>query len=62
VTKRAMTRAARAMVTATKRAMATDGNHMGNRFGKEGGRHSTAVTMGMAQRTRQLGLQLGRGE
>jgi hypothetical protein len=46
---------------ATKRAMATNGNNMGNGYGKEGGGRSTSGTMGTAQRTRPLALQLERG-
>ncbi len=56
-----MARAARAMVTATKRAMATNGNNMGNGYGKEGDGHLMAVTMGMAQRTWLLALRVERG-
>ncbi len=37
MTKRRMARAGRAMTTATKRAMATDGNNTGNCYSKEGG-------------------------
>jgi hypothetical protein len=44
-----------------KRAMATDGNNRGNGYGKEGGGHLTAATMGTAQRTGPLALQLERG-
>ncbi len=51
-----MVRAARAMATATKRAMATDGNNMGNGYGKEGDRRSMAEMMGMARKTRPLML------
>jgi hypothetical protein len=54
-----------AMVTAMKRVMATDGNNMGNGYGKEASRQATAVTMvmgmGTAQRTWPLMLQLERG-
>jgi hypothetical protein len=56
--KRAMARAARAMVTATKREMATNGNNTGNGYGKEGGARLTVATRGMVQRTRPLALQL----
>ncbi len=60
MTKRAISRAARMMATATKRAMATDGNTTGNSYGKESGRHLTAGTMamgmGMTQRTQPLAL------
>ena len=52
--KRAMARAARVMVMATKRAMATNGNTRGNGHGKEDDRLLIAATMGMAQRTRPL--------
>jgi hypothetical protein len=40
------------MATATKRAMATDGDNTSNGYRKESGGHLTAETMGMAQRTR----------
>jgi hypothetical protein len=50
-TKRGMARAARAMVTVMKRAMATNGINTDNGRGKEGGGQSTAATRGMAQRT-----------
>ncbi len=56
MTKRVMARAARAMATGTKMAMATNGNNTGNCYGKEGGRHLTVATMGTAQRTRLLRL------
>jgi hypothetical protein len=46
--KRAMARAARVMATATKMAMATDGNNSGNGYSKEGSRHLTAATMATA--------------
>jgi hypothetical protein len=36
--KRAMARVARAMAMATKRAMATNGDNMGNGYGKEASR------------------------
>ncbi len=51
----------RVMAQATKRAMATNGDNMGNGYGKEGGRHSTAAMMGMVQRTWPLALRLERG-
>ncbi len=38
----------RAMATATKRVMATDGDNTGDCYRKEGGGHLTAATMGMA--------------
>jgi hypothetical protein len=54
-----MTRAAGVMATATKRAIATNaGNNIGNCYGKEGGGCLTAATMGTAQRTWLLALQL----
>jgi hypothetical protein len=68
-----MARAARAMRTVRKRAMATDGEGNGNSGKsnggsiKEGGRHSTVVAMmmgmgmGTVQRTQLLALQLERG-
>jgi hypothetical protein len=59
--KRAMARAARAMVTTTKRAMATNGDKMGNSYGEEGDGRLMAATMGTAQRTWPLVLQLERG-
>jgi hypothetical protein len=48
-------RAARAiaMATATKRAMATDGDNMGNGYGDEVSRQATAVTMAMRMGTVQ---------
>jgi hypothetical protein len=55
--KRVITRATRAMAmpTVTKREMATNGDKMGNDYGKEGGGGATVATMamgtGMAQRT-----------
>jgi hypothetical protein len=62
--KRAMTRAAWVMATATKRVMATNGNNMGNSYGKEGGGRSLAATMAMgmgtAQRIQPLTQQLER--
>ncbi len=61
MTKRAMARAARAMVTAMKRAMATNGDNTGNGYGEEGGRCSMAAMMGTAQRTGPLALRLERG-
>ncbi len=60
-------RAARvmAMVTVTKRVMATDGDNTGNGDGKDGGERATAATMamgrGMARRTWPLTLRLERG-
>jgi hypothetical protein len=60
--KRVMARAARAMAMATKRVMATNGDNTGNGYGKEGGGRSMVATMGMAQRTHLLALQLERGE
>jgi hypothetical protein len=56
--KRTMARAARVMATATKRAMATNGDNMDNGYCKEDDGRSTAVTRGMAQRTWPLVLQL----
>ncbi len=60
-----MTRAARVMATATKRAMATGGDNRGNGYGKEGGGQATAATMAMgmgtAQRSQPLALWLERG-
>ncbi len=54
-----------AMATATKRAMATDSDNMGNDDGKEGGERATAATIamgrGVAQRTWPLTLRLERG-
>jgi hypothetical protein len=50
-----------AMATATKRVMVTNGNNMGNGYGKEGGGHLTVATMGTAGRTRLLKLRLERG-
>jgi hypothetical protein len=44
------------MATVTKRAMVTDGNNMGNGYGKEGGGRSMVAMMGMAQRTQPLAL------
>jgi hypothetical protein len=61
----AMARVARAMAMATKRAMATNGDNMGNGDGKEGGEQATAATiamgMGTAQRKWLLMLRLERG-
>jgi hypothetical protein len=57
---RAVTRAARAMATATKRAMATNGNNRDNGYGEEGGGCLRAATRGVAQRTRPLALRLER--
>ncbi len=51
----------RAMAMATKRGMVTNGDNMGNGYGKEGGRHSMAAMMGMVRRARPLALQLERG-
>ncbi len=50
-----------AMAMATKKAMATNGDNTGNGYGKEGGGHSTAATMGMAQRKWPLVQRLERG-
>jgi hypothetical protein len=61
-TKRAMARTARAMATATKRVMATDGDNLDNDYCKEDDRHLTVETRGTAQRTRPLVLQLERGD
>jgi hypothetical protein len=47
--KRTMARAARAMATATKRTMATNGDNTGNGYGKEGGGRLMAATMGTVQ-------------
>jgi hypothetical protein len=44
-----------------KRALATNGDNTGNGYSKEGGRHSTAMTIGTAQRTWLLTLLLERG-
>jgi hypothetical protein len=60
-TKRAMARGARAMATATKRGMATNGDNTGNGHGKECGRGSTAAVMGWHKRTQPLALHLERG-
>ncbi len=55
--KKAIARATkRAMVMATTRAMVTNGNNMGNGYGKEGGGRLMAATMGTVQRTRPLAL------
>ncbi len=60
-------RVAGVMATATKRAMAINGNNSGNYYGKEAGGQATAATMamgmgmGMTQRTWPLTLQLDRG-
>jgi hypothetical protein len=55
-----MVRVAREMATVTKRAMATDGNNLGNGYGKEAGGQGRAATMaigvGTVQRTWQLTL------
>jgi hypothetical protein len=45
---RVMARAARAMTTAMKRAMATNNNNTGNGYGEEDDRPLMASTMGMA--------------
>jgi hypothetical protein len=55
-----MVRAARAILTGMKRAIATDGDNTGNGYSKEGDEHSMAVTMGTAQRTWLLAIQLER--
>ncbi len=53
-------RVARAMATATKRVMVTNGNNMGNGYVEEAGRQAMAATiaigMGTVQRTWQLML------
>ncbi len=53
------------MALATKRAMATNGDNMGNGDSKEGGKRAVAATMamgmGMARRTWPLTLPLERG-
>ncbi len=55
-----MARVARVMAMATKRAIATDGNNMGNGYGKEASGQATVATMaigmGTAQRTWPLML------
>ncbi len=56
-----MARAARAMPTAMKRLMATDGDITGDGYGKKGGGRLTAARMGTAQRTHPLALRLERG-
>ncbi len=56
-----MERAARAMVTATKRVMATNGDNTDNGYCKEDDGCLMAVTRGMVQGTRPLRLQLERG-
>ncbi len=60
-----MGRVAEAMAMATKRAMATNGDNMGNGYSKEDSGQATVATMvlgiGMAQRTWPLMLQLERG-
>ncbi len=60
-----MARAARAMATATKRTMMTNGDNMGNGYGKDGGGSLMVATMlmgmGTAQRTWLLTLWLERG-
>jgi hypothetical protein len=61
VTKRVIARAAWVMVMAMKRAMATNGNNMGNGYGKEGNGRLTAAMRVTAQRTWPLVLQLERG-
>ncbi len=59
--KRAMARAARAMATATRRVMATNGDNTGNGYGEEGSGRLTVATMGTVQRTHPLALRLERG-
>ncbi len=54
-----MARAARAMATATKRVMATNGDNTGNGYGKEGGGRSTVATLGMAGRDTPAGATTG---
>jgi hypothetical protein len=56
-----MSRAARAMAMATKKAMVTDGNNMDIGYCKEGDGRSTAATRGTARRTRPLVLRLEKG-
>ncbi len=61
MTKRVMAMMARVMVTATERAMVTDGNTTDNGHGKEGDGHLMVAMMGTAQKTRLLTLGLERG-
>jgi hypothetical protein len=49
------------MAMATKRAMAANDNNMGNGYGEEDDGRLMAATMGTAQRTWLLVLQLDRG-
>jgi hypothetical protein len=42
-----MARAARAMATATKKAMATNGNNLGYDYGEEAGGQVATMAMGM---------------
>jgi hypothetical protein len=62
---RAMVKVARVMAKAVKRAMGTDGDNLGNDYGKVAGGQVTAATMamgmGMAQRKWPLMLQLEKG-
>jgi hypothetical protein len=62
---RAMARVARAIATATKGALETNGNNTGDGYGKEGSGHLTAGTMamgmGMVRRKWLLAPQLERG-
>ncbi len=51
----------RAIVTAMKRAMATDEDNTGNGYGEEDDGRSMAATMGTARRTRPLALRPERG-
>ncbi len=60
-TKRAMTRVARAMATAKKRALATNGDNTGNGYGKKDDGRLTVATIGTVQRTWPLALRLERG-
>jgi hypothetical protein len=59
-----MVRVAGAMATATKRVMATNGDNLGNGYGKMADGQATAATtamgMGTTQRTWPLMLQLDR--
>ncbi len=48
-----MARAARAMSTTTKRAMATNGNNTGLGYGEEAGGQASAATMAMEMGTAQ---------
>jgi hypothetical protein len=48
------------MAMATKRAMVTDDDNMGNGYSEEDDGRLMAVMMGVAQRTRLLALQLER--